>query len=63
MTKKFYLYDIFFVSNQNFTTEHVKMLKIPGFYSKFLKFEVLFRFPDKLATLDMAYFSLKLSFR
>ena len=24
MTKKFYSYDIFFVSNRNFTTEHVK---------------------------------------
>ena len=38
MTRKFCLYDRFFVSNQNFTTEHVKLpgfsrflFKIPGF--------------------------------
>ena len=30
MTKK-KLYDRFFESNQNFTTEHVKIVKIPGF--------------------------------
>ena len=27
MTKKSYLYDRFFVSNQNFTTEDVKIIK------------------------------------
>ena len=41
MTKKSYLYDKFFVSSQNFTTKHVKIVKnsrlfclnsqIPGF--------------------------------
>ena len=48
-----YTYDIFFESNRNFTTKHVKVLKIPGFsrffndfcskskvFSKFLKFKV-----------------------
>jgi len=41
ITKVFYLYDRFFVSNRNFTTEHVKIIKIPGFS----------RFPGKVATL------------
>ena len=40
MTKKNYLYDRFFVSNLNFTTEHVKLLKFQVFFSKFLKFQV-----------------------
>ena len=31
MTKIFYLYDRFFESNRNFTTEHVKIVKIPVF--------------------------------
>ena len=31
MTKLFYLYDRFFKSNQNVTTERVKIVKIPGF--------------------------------
>ena len=31
VTKYFYLYDKFFVLNQNFTAEHVKIVKIPGF--------------------------------
>ena len=31
MTKDFYLYDRIFESNQNFTTEHVKIVKVPGF--------------------------------
>ena len=31
MTKTFYLYDRFFESNRNLTTEHVKIAKIPGF--------------------------------
>ena len=39
----FYLYDRFFESNRNFTTEHEKIVKIPGFskfFSKFPKFQV-----------------------
>ena len=32
MTKKIYLYDRFFVSNQNFTTEHVKIVKNSRFF-------------------------------
>ena len=35
MSKMFYLYDRFFESNQNFTTKHVKIVKIPGFCSDF----------------------------
>ena len=31
MTKKSYLYDIFFVSNRNFTTEHIKIVKTSGY--------------------------------
>ena len=31
MTKDFYLYDRNFDSIRNFTTEHVKIVKIPGF--------------------------------
>ena len=34
MTKFFYLYDRFFGSNRNFTTEHLKIVKIPGFFFK-----------------------------
>ena len=41
MTKFFYLYNRFLESNQNFTTEHVKIVKIPGFS----------RIPGKVATL------------
>ena len=33
MTNFFYLYDRFFESNQNFTTEHVKIVKTPGFFN------------------------------
>ena len=44
--KKSYLFDRFFVSNQNFTTENVKVIK--DSFSKFLKFQV---FPGKVATL------------
>ena len=50
MTKIFYLYDRFFESNQKFTTEHVKIVKIPGFpffFSKFPKFQVFPRFQVK----------------
>ena len=32
MTNFFHLYDRFFESNGNFTTEHVKIIKIPGFF-------------------------------
>ena len=52
MTKTFCLYERFFVSNRNFTTEHVKTVNIPGssrffvqnsrFFSKFLEFQVFF---------------------
>ena len=35
--KKSYSYDRLFVSNQNFTTEPVKTVKVPRFF-KFLKF-------------------------
>ena len=31
MTKKSYSYDRFFVSNRKFTTENVKIIKIPDF--------------------------------
>ena len=31
MTIFFYLYDKFFESNRSFTTEHEKIVKIPGF--------------------------------
>ena len=41
MKKIFNLYDRFFESNRNFTTEHVKIVKIQGFS----------RFPGKVATL------------
>ena len=41
MTKKI-LYDRFFVSNQNFTTEHVKNVKIPGFLFKIPVFFSIF---------------------
>ena len=44
MTKHFCLYDRFFESNQNFTSEHVKIVKVPGFFSDFCsKFQVLFK--------------------
>ena len=59
MTKFFDSHDILFESNRNFTTEQVKIVKIPGFlvifvqnsrfFSKFLKFQV---FLGKVATLD-----------
>ena len=38
--KKNYLYDRFFESNRNLTILHVKIFKIPGFFSKFLEFQV-----------------------
>ena len=41
MTKESYLYDRFFVSNRNFTTEHAKNIQTLGFS----------RFPGKVATL------------
>ena len=69
MTKIFYSYDRFSDSNRNFTTEHVKIVKTPGFprfFSKFLKFQVFLgyfclncripgfsRFPGKVAILYM----------
>ena len=43
MTKYFNLYGSFFESSRYFTTEHVKIVKIPGFssfFSKFRKFQV-----------------------
>ena len=43
MTIIFYLYDRFLESNQNFTTKHVKIVKIPGFS----------RIPGKVATLGI----------
>ena len=55
ITKMFYIDDRFFESNRNFTTKHVKIVKIPGFlvifvqipgfsrfFSKFLKFQFFF---------------------
>ena len=33
VTKFFYLFDRFYMSNQIFTTEHVKAVKIPGFFA------------------------------
>ena len=61
MRNFFYLYDIFFESNQNFTTEHVKIVKIPGFFNDFCsKFQVFSgylclncRIPGKVATLRL----------
>ena len=35
ITKNFYLYDRFLKSIRNFTTEHVKTVKIPGFSTLF----------------------------
>ena len=35
MTIFFYFYDRIFESIQNFTTEHVKIVKIPDFFSDF----------------------------
>ena len=46
--KKTYLYDRFFFSTQNFTTEHVKLLKIPGFFQVSL---LISSFSCKLETL------------
>ena len=37
ITLLFYLYDRVFNLNQSFITEHVKIVKIPSFSSKFLK--------------------------
>ena len=59
MTKNFYLYEGFFESYQNSITEHVKIVKIPGFFSdfcsKFQGFSVSFfkisQIPGKMATL------------
>ena len=34
--KNLYLYDRFYVSKQNFTTEHVKIVKIPDFSTFFI---------------------------
>ena len=46
LTNFFYLYDRFFESNRNNTTEHVKTVKIPGFFSDFCsKFQVFSKFP------------------
>ena len=47
MTIFFYLYDSYFESNRNFTTEHVKTVKIQGF-SKFFsdfrtKLQIIFQ--------------------
>ena len=42
--KIFYLYDRFFESNRNFTTEHVKIIKIPGFSGFLVIFVQNFRF-------------------
>ena len=35
--KKIYLYDRFFVSNQNFSTKHVKIVKNSRFFQAFFK--------------------------
>ena len=37
MTIKSYLYDRFYVSNRNFTTEHVKIVKNFRFFQLFVK--------------------------
>ena len=42
-TKKFYLCDRFSVSNRNFTTEHVKTVRIPGFLFKVQGFSSFFQ--------------------
>ena len=46
--KKFYFYDRFFVSNQNFTTKHVLDVQKSRFLFKILGFS---KFPGKMATL------------
>ena len=38
MTKKSYLYDRFFVSNRNFTTDYVKNIKNSRFYDQISRF-------------------------
>ena len=44
MTNFFNLYDGFCESNRKFITEHVKNVKIPGFFSDFCsKFQVFFK--------------------
>ena len=69
VTNFFYLYDRVFESYRNFTTEHVKSVKIQGFsslFSKFPKFQVFkgffclncripgfSRIPGKVATLSV----------
>ena len=59
MTKKFCLNDRLFVSNRNFTTEHIKIVKNSGFLFKipgFLRLKKsqiqgFLRFADKVANL------------
>ena len=57
MTKIFYLYEKCFELNQNFTTEHAKIVKIPVFPGYFcLHFRIpgfsrFSKFPGKVATL------------
>ena len=59
MTKKFCLNDRLFVSNRNFTTEHIKVVKNSGFFvqnSRIFKvkksqIQGFLRFADKVANL------------
>ena len=57
MTKKSYLYDRFFVSNQNFTTACVLIVKKSIFFVQnsivffISQFPGFFKFPGKVATL------------
>ena len=54
MTKKLHLCNRLFVSNRNFTTKHVKIVKNSRFFKDFCsKFQV---FPGKVATLFMLEF-------
>ena len=53
MTKIFDLYGRFFESNRNFTTEHVKIVKIPRFFCLNCQIPCFSKFPGKVATLPV----------
>ena len=62
MTKFFYLYDRIFESNRSFTTEHVKIINIPGFFSLNCQIPGFSRIPGKVATLSFKLFWLHIYF-
>ena len=57
MTKSFYLYDRFFESNRNFTTEHVKIVITPGFLVIFVQKSSFFKVSLKFSQVPY-FFSL-----